>query len=96
MDWMYILKCSDGSFYVGSTNSFQTRLLQHQQGKGSFYTANRLPVELVYFEEYRNVAEAFAREKQVQNWSHSKREALIQGSFYLVPELTKKRLKDKK
>jgi putative endonuclease len=91
MAWMYILKCSDGSFYVGSTKSLKSRVYQHQQGKGAIYTANRLPVELVYFEEYRNVAEAFAREKQVQNWSHAKRDALIQGSFYKLPELSKKK-----
>jgi putative endonuclease len=92
---MYILKCSDGSFFVGSTISLQSRLLQHQQGKGSSYPSKRLPVELAYCEEYRNVAEAFAREKQVQNWSHLKREALIQGSFYILPELSKKRFTDK-
>jgi putative endonuclease len=91
MAWMYILKCSDGSFYVGSTKSLQTRIFQHQQGKGAIFTSNRLPVELVYFEEYRNVAEAFAREKQVQNWSHAKREALIQNSFVELPELAKKK-----
>jgi putative endonuclease len=91
MAWMYILKCSDGSFYVGSTKSLQTRIFRHQQGKGAIFTSNRLPVELVYFEEYRNVAEAFAREKQVQNWSHAKREALIQNSFVKLPELAKKK-----
>jgi len=92
---MYILKCSDGSFYVGSTKSLTSRFFQHQQGKGAIYTAHRLPVELVYFEEYRNVAEAFAREKQVQNWSHAKRDALIQGSFCQLPELSKKKFTNK-
>ena len=91
MAWMYILECSDGSFYVGSTKSLKTRLFQHRQGKGAVFTANRLPVELVYYEEYRNVAEAFAREKQVQNWSHAKREALIQNSYCKLPELAKKK-----
>jgi putative endonuclease len=95
MAWMYILKCSDGSLYVGSTKSLTSRLFQHQQGRGAIYTANRLPVELVYFEEYRNVAEAFAREKQVQNWSHAKREALIQNSFCRLPELAKKNFRNK-
>jgi putative endonuclease len=95
MAWMYILRCSDGTFYVGSTNSLNTRVHQHQQGNGAFYTTRRLPVELAYFEEYRNIAEAFAREKQVQNWSHAKREALIQRAFHTLPELSKKKFKDK-
>jgi putative endonuclease len=91
MAWMYILKCVDGSFYIGSTIKLESRIFQLQQGRGAIYTSRRLPVELVYCEEYQNVAEAFAREKQIQNWSHAKREALVQGSFQKLSELSKKK-----
>lgn len=90
MAWMYILKCGDGSFYVGSTRNLDLRFMQHQQGMGSRYTSARLPVQLVYYEEYDKVSEAYSREKQVQGWSRRKREALINGSPELLPTLAKK------
>src|SRR5689334_8628234 len=91
MAWMYILKCADGSYYVGSTKNLDLRLSQHQSGKGSRYTSGRQPVELVYAEEYDRIANAYAREKQVQNWSRAKREALINGATELLPPLAKKK-----
>ncbi len=56
---MYILECSDGSYYTGSTNNLEYRLYQHQNGNGANYTKSRLPVRLVYFEEYSRIDEAF-------------------------------------
>ena len=91
MAWMYILKCADGSYYVGSTKHLDLRIAQHQSGLGSRYTSGRLPVELVYGEEYDRVSHAYAREKQVQNWSRAKREALIQGNLEALPPLAKKK-----
>lgn len=79
MPHMYILECSDGTYYVGSTWDIERRVGQHQEGEGATYTRTRRPVELVYAEEYNRVEDAFAREKQVQNWSHAKRAALIRG-----------------
>ena len=76
---MYILKCSDGSYYTGSTKYLEHRLAQHQTGEGANHTKYRLPVELVYFEEFPRVDEAFYREKQIQGWSRKKKEALILG-----------------
>jgi len=93
MAWMYILKCADGSYYVGSTKNLELRLSQHQSGKGSRYTSGRLPVELVYGEEYDRVADAYYREKQVQNWDRAKREALINGNQEFLPPLAKKKFK---
>jgi putative endonuclease len=78
---MYILECVDRSFYVGSTIDLERRLAQHQAGEGANYTKRRLPVRLVFAEEFARIDEAFAREKQVQNWSRAKRIALIQGRF---------------
>jgi len=90
MAWMYILECCDGSYYVGSTKNLELRFSQHQSGKGSRYTSGRLPVQLVYCEEYVRVSDAFYREKQVQGWTRRKREALINGSPELLPALAKK------
>jgi len=85
--WMYILKCNDGSYYTGSTNNLTLRLLQHELGEGANHTKKRLPVELVYVEEYMHVDNAFRREKQVQGWSRRKKEALINGAEELLPIL---------
>ncbi len=87
--YMYILKCSDNSYYVGSTKDLQLRFEQHSNGMGSEYTKRRLPVELVYYEECLSIKEAFLREKQVQGWSRKKREALINGDYKNLPELAK-------
>jgi putative endonuclease len=84
---MYILLCSDGSYYTGSTKDLNLRILQHQQGEGANHTRKRLPVKLVYFEEYDRVDEAFYREKQIQKWSRKKKEALIKGENSKLPEL---------
>jgi putative endonuclease len=91
MAWMYILKCADASYYVGSTRNLELRFAQHQSGKGSRYTSGRLPVELVYGEEYYKISDAYYREKQVQNWNRAKREALINGNLEDLPPLAKKR-----
>ncbi|MCJ7434000.1 MAG: GIY-YIG nuclease family protein [Anaerolineales bacterium] len=93
MAWMYILKCADDSYYVGSTKNLELRLSQHQEGVGAKYTSKRLPVELVYSEEYDRVVDAYNREKQVQNWSRAKREALINNQTELLPALAKKKFK---
>ena len=84
---MYILKCSDDSYYTGSTNDLPERIKRHSQGHGANYTKKRLPVELVYFEEYERVDLAFNREKQVQGWSRKKKNALISGNFDLLLDL---------
>jgi len=87
--FMYILKCADGSYYTGSTINLELRLQQHQSGMGANHTKKRLPVELVYYEEFNRIDEAFYREKQVQGWSRRKKEALINGMHDKLPELSK-------
>ena len=87
--YTYILECSDGSFYTGSTCNIELRLLQHQNGEGANYTKKRLPVELKYIEEFQNIDDAFYREKQLQGWSHKKKKALIDGKDNLLIELSK-------
>jgi len=78
---MYILECRDRTFYVGSTWDIERRLAQHANVEAANYTRSRRPVRLVHLEEYNRIDDAFAREKQVQNWSHAKRRALIDGNM---------------
>jgi putative endonuclease len=85
--FMYILQCADGSYYTGSTIDLDARLIQHENGEGANYTKNRLPVKLVYYEEYDRIDDAFYREKQVQGWSRKKKDALINGNPELLPKL---------
>ena len=82
--FMYILRCADDTYYVGSTKYLEERLQQHQNGDGSIYTQHRLPVELIYFEEYNRIDHAFYREKQVQGWSRKKKEALMIGDIKML------------
>lgn len=85
--YTYILQCCDGSYYTGSTIDLEHRLEQHQNGEGANHTRKRLPVKLVYYEEYQKIDQAFYREKQLQGWSRNKKEALINGNPELLPEL---------
>ncbi len=85
--WMYILECADCTYYTGSTINLELRIAQHQSGKGANHTKSRLPVRLVYWEQYSRIDEAFYREKQVQGWSRKKKEALIHGCPELLPKL---------
>ena len=86
---MYILRCSNDSYYTGSTDDMERRLIEHSEGRGSNYTRKYLPVELVYREDFDSVDEAFSREKQVQNWSRAKKEALIRGDYEHLSELSR-------
>lgn len=87
--YMYILECADGSYYTGSTIDLERRLAQHQAGEGANHTKKRLPVKLVYFEEFQRIDEAFYREKQVQGWSRKKKEALIMNMPEKLHELAR-------
>ena len=79
--YMYILRCSNGLYYTGSTRYLKRRIAQHQSGKGANFTRKYLPVELLYFEVYARIDTAFYREKQIQGWSRKKKEALMNGCF---------------
>jgi len=79
--YTYILKCSDGTYYVGSTKDIKKRVKEHQAGEGANHTKKRLPVELIYYEEYNRIDDAFYREKQLQGWSRKKKEALMNGDL---------------
>ena len=85
--YMYILECSDGTYYTGSTIDLELRIKQHQNGEGANHTKKRMPVKLVYYEEYQNIADAFRREKQIQGWSRKKKEALFCGDLKELHQL---------
>ena len=87
--YVYILKCSDGSYYTGSTKDIDLRLQEHKAGEGAIYTKKRLPVELVYYEVYDRIDDAFHREKQLQGWSRKKKEALMNKDFDRLSHLSK-------
>ena len=89
--FMYILKCANGQYYTGSTKNLDQRLIQHQAGEGANFTRKHLPIELVYYEKFNRIDEAFLREKQIQKWSHAKKEALIKGDFELLAKLSKRK-----
>ena len=81
MPFTYLLRCADGSYYVGSTRDLDVREEQHRSGLGSVYTSTRQPVELVWWQEFDDVGEAYALERRIHGWSHAKKEALIAGRW---------------
>jgi putative endonuclease len=89
--WLYILLCSDGSSYVGTTrSSLERRFAEHQSGAFSGYTARRRPVTLVYSQHFQRITDAIAAERQVKGWRREKKEALIRGDFDLLPALSRR------
>jgi putative endonuclease len=89
--WVYILKCADGSYYTGSTTDLALRVAEHQAGERCTYTRRRLPVKLVYMQEFPSEHQAFLRERQVKGWSRAKKEALIRGDFDALRSLSRAR-----
>jgi putative endonuclease len=87
---MYILRCSNNTYYTGSTKNLERRLAQHQDGSGANYTKRFGPVELVYHETFSRIDHAFDREQQVKNWSKKKKEALMSGNLELLSKSAKK------
>ena len=80
--FVYILKCSDGSYYTGFTNNLERRMLEHSEGKNKdCYTFDKRPLELVWFEIFNDVLNAIAIEKQIKGWSRIKKEALIKDDW---------------
>ena len=88
---VYILECSDGSYYTGSTDDINKRLWQHEQGVEQFsYTYSRRPVKLVWTsEETEHYYDALRWERQIKGWSRAKKQALIRGDFGAIHEIVK-------
>ena len=87
--WVYILKCVDGSYYIGHTDNLEYRLAQHQSGEIPGYTRFRRPVELAFSEYFDSREQAFENERRLKGWSRAKKEALIRGDWEAVSELSR-------
>ncbi len=77
MNYCYILRCGDGTYYTGWTNDLKKRVAAHQAGKGGKYTRARLPVQLVYYETFLSKQEAMSREYAVKKMSRREKEQLV-------------------
>jgi len=92
MAFVYMLKCSDGSYYVGSTRTeLEKRFAEHHTGKFSGYTAARRPLELVWSQEFAAITDAVAAERQIKGWSRAKKKALVDSDFTRLRSLAKRR-----
>ena len=92
--FVYILKCDDGSYYVGSTrDTLKNRVDKHNAGFYGGYTARRRPVELVHSQSFTRIEDAIAAERQIKGWSRAKKEALMRGDFVTLKALSKQRAK---
>ena len=87
--YVYILRCGDGSFYVGHTDDLEKRFNEHRTGALPCYTRRRLPVRLAFFHEVATRQEAFELERRIKTWSHGKKAALIRGDRETWRELSR-------
>jgi putative endonuclease len=91
--FVYVLKCSDNSYYVGSAtgDDLSVRISQHQSGAYPGYTWSRRPVRLVWSEHFEQITDAIAVERKIKGWSRAKKEALIKSDWSTVKHLAKRR-----
>ncbi|HSI21893.1 MAG TPA: GIY-YIG nuclease family protein [Methylophilaceae bacterium] len=87
--WVYILRCADGSYYTGHTDNLDQRISQHASGACGGYTAQRLPVSLVFSQECVTREEALGAEQQIKGWSRAKKEAMMRGDWQEVSRLAR-------
>ena len=93
---VYMLRCADGSYYVGSARlGLDRRVSEHNNGHYGGYTSRRRPVELVWAEHFPDIVDAIAVERQIKGWSRAKKEALIRGDFAALPALAKRKPQEK-
>jgi len=94
ISFVYILFCSDNTFYTGITEDVYKRFDEHQDGKyfGS-YTYTRRPLQLVYYCQFMDIEQAISFEKKIKKWSQAKKLALIEDRFEDLPNLAKKKFK---
>ena len=92
--WLYMLRCADGSYYIGTTvGGLEGRFAEHQAGAFDGYTARRRPVELVFHQHFDRLDDAAAAERQVKGWRRDKKEALIRGDVASLPTLSRRGVK---
>ena len=89
--YLYILRCADGSYYIGTArDGLERRVAEHQAGTFAGYTSRRRPVELVYHQVFQRITDAIEAERQVKGWRRAKKETLIRGEFDLLPALSRR------
>jgi putative endonuclease len=87
--FLYILRCSDGSFYIGTTRTaLEMRVAQHNAGTFGGYTATRRPVTLVFSQWFDRITDAIETERKLKKWSRAKKEAFVRGDFAALRELS--------
>jgi putative endonuclease len=93
MAYVHILRCSDGSYYVGLTRRdwLDERVGEHNAGTFDGYTAARRPVTVAWAAQYDRIVDAIEMEQRLKGWSRAKMEALIHGEFDLLPGLASRR-----
>lgn len=79
MNYTYLLRCSDGTYYCGWTNNLDKRVAAHNSGKGAKYAKTRRPVELVYYETFETKQEAMSREYHIKRLTRAEKEELVMG-----------------
>jgi putative endonuclease len=90
--FVYILKCSDTTYYKGVTSNLTSRIFKHNTGfYPDCYTFNKRPLEFVFYCEFTDINLAIETEKQIKKWSRAKKEALINGDFDKLVNLAKKK-----
>jgi putative endonuclease len=91
--FVYMLQCSDRSYYAGSAtgHDLSVRIGQHQSGAYQGYTWSRRPVRLVWSEHFEQITDAIATERRIKGWSRAKKEALIEADWSSVQQLAKRR-----
>ena len=88
--YVYILLCSDSSYYIRHTDDIEKRIAEHNLGESGCYTTTRLPVKVVFIDTFATRYEALAMERQIKKWSRKKKEALIEGDWNKIGLLSKK------
>ena len=90
---VYMLRCADGSYYVGSARNedLGPRIAEHQSGAYPGYTSTRRPVYLVWSDYFDRITDAIAVERKIKGWSRAKKEALIKGDWTEIKRLARRR-----
>jgi len=90
--FLYILRCADGSFYIGTTRTtLEIRIAQHNAGTLGGYTATRRPVTLVFSQWFDRITDAIENERKLKKWSRAKKEAFVRGDFTALRQLSARR-----
>ena len=91
--YLYILQCSDNSYYVGHTDNIEKRVAEHNSNQYQCYTSTRLPIKVVFTQQFTSRDEVIIAEQRIKNWSRQKKEALISNNWEQVSLLAKKKFK---